>query len=100
MSIVNYQLRVEPEAAHTGVEFDMDGEMLYTGFLSSVDKCLKHLEVIDLGLEVIAEERGERCEFGVHHEDSRGDAGAAKFGTFVGDGVLQVGNPGLVLVVR
>ena len=81
---------VKAQTVHARVQLDVNGETLYAFLLSSLDECVEEFEVIDLGFEFIVKERFERGHFRIHHDDARGDAGTAQFGSLVshGDGKI------------
>ena len=84
--------RVEAQTVHARVELDVDGEIGDAVALRRIDEGVEQTEGIDLGLELIPEERVETRHLGIHHHDARSDARTAQRGTLVGDGNGQIGN--------
>ena len=78
---------------HTGIELDMDWEIVYPFLLGSLDQFVQQMEVVDFGLEFIVEQRLEGGQFRVHNDDGTGDARLSEFGTFIGHGYSQVIHP-------
>ena len=81
---------VEAQTMHSRIEFDVNREALDTLALSSMNEGFEQAEGVNLGLEVVVEQRSERGHFGIHNHDTRRDTCLTQFHTFVGYGNSQI----------
>ncbi|EJX07730.1 hypothetical protein EVA_04160 [gut metagenome] len=77
-------LRIETEAVHTRVEFDVYGETLYAFFLSGTDQRLQQSETVDLRFEVVFKQSIESRNLRIHDQNARRDPRTTQFRPFVG----------------
>jgi len=77
-------LLVEAKAVHTRVDFNMDRIVLESFLLGREQDIVEALEGIDIGLEVILEDKVHGWEFGVHDNNGEGDTGLTELDPLVG----------------
>jgi len=82
--------RIEAQAMHARIEFDVDRITRDTLFLSSLDQCIKQTEGIDFRLEIIVKHGLESAHLRVHDHDVARDAITAQHGTFIGHSHCEI----------
>ena len=81
---------VEPQPVHARVELDVYGPAGDALLAGLPDEGIEQSEGVDLGLQVVVEERLERCHLRVHHHDVGRDARIAQRHSLIGHGHGQV----------
>ena len=89
-NLVNILLRVEAEAVHTRIEFDVYGPTRNTLLLSGTDEGIHQTERVDLWLEIVVEHRLEGRHLRVHNHNVLRNAVATQCDALVSNSHCEV----------